>query len=454
MRAAKRLQTIHVKDEQGRIVSSWQRVRVPVPDGISASLPPPYTGLKHLTKKVRTEAEYAETKARFLAVIAGAGEWAAIHRELGDLNGLSLDEIMRRGPAPYRVFAKLDQKQDEILGVPAWKNQPQAEPVYFDVMIPKWAKHYGKGKKSRQDMGTKCGVFIEWLRRKYPERQDHDNIAKVTFEDGRDWLEAMLDGEGALAPGSIKNHLGFVKGLFSFAFKKGYLKLPADPMEKVSYTPPEGNKRDDFTLDERRRILTAALEADPTIKWLTFLSAFELTRTSEIADCDTRDFVLVDGIWVHKIQRKYRSEDQRLKTKPSTRDMPLHSGILNAGFIPYLRSLPPGPLFASLRLDSYGKRATHASKITNKWLREVVGIDDPLKPFYSLRHSGITDLRTARTPNGEVAVKEKVEMYLTAHGKKDIHGNYGQYPVTELKAAIEWVKNPLLAVPALAEAAD
>ena len=115
---------------------------------------------------------------------------------------------------------------------------------------------------------------------------------------------------------------------------------------------------------------------------------------------------------------------------------------------------PPGPLFAALKLDSYGKRATHASKITNKWLHEVVGINDPLKPFYSLRHSGITDLRVARTANGEIAVKEKVEMYLTGHGKKDTHGGYGQYPVTELKAAIEWVKNPLLAVPALAEAAD
>jgi hypothetical protein len=125
MRAAKRLQTIHVKDEQGRIVSSWQRVRVAVPDGISASLPPPYTGLKHLTKKVQTEAEYAETKARFLAVIAGAGECAAIHRELGELNGLSLCETMRRGPAPYRVFARIGQKQDEIFGEPAWKKQPQ-----------------------------------------------------------------------------------------------------------------------------------------------------------------------------------------------------------------------------------------------------------------------------------------------------------------------------------------
>src|SRR6516164_6440360 len=70
------------------------------PMGSPASLPPPYTGLKHLTKKVQTEAEYVETKARFLAVIAGAGEWATIRRELGDLNGLSLDEIMRRGPAP------------------------------------------------------------------------------------------------------------------------------------------------------------------------------------------------------------------------------------------------------------------------------------------------------------------------------------------------------------------
>ena len=145
--------------------------------GSPASLPPPYTGLKHLTKKVQTEAEYAETKARFLAVIAGAGEWATIRRELGDLNGLSVDEIMRRGPAPYRVSARLDQKQDEILGEPAWKKQPQAEPVYFDVMIPKWAKHHGKGKKSRQDMETKCGVFIEWLRRKHPERQDHNDMA-------------------------------------------------------------------------------------------------------------------------------------------------------------------------------------------------------------------------------------------------------------------------------------
>jgi hypothetical protein len=38
-------------------------------------------------------------------------------------------------------------------------------------------------------------------------------------------------------------------------------------------------------------------------------------------------------------------------------------------------------------------------------LREVVGIKDEAKPFYSLRHSGITDLRTARNSNGDLAAR-------------------------------------------------
>ena len=74
------------------------------------------------------------------------------------------------------------------------------------------------------------------------------------------------------------------------------------------------------------------------------------------------------------------------------------------------------------------------------WLGNTVGITDPDKPFYSLRHSGITDLRVARIANGEIAVKPDIERYITAHGKKDEHGGYGEYSARELKAAIEWVR--------------
>src|SRR5437868_1658836 len=105
-----------------------------------------------------------------------------------------------------------------------------------------------------------------------------------------------------------------------------------------------------------------------------------------------------------------------------------------------------------LNLDSYGKRAGQASNRTGDWLCNTVGLIDPDKPFYSLRHSGITDLRVARTADGAVAIDKDIRRYLTAHGKKDEHGGYGEYPVRDLKAAIEWVRNPLL-YERLAEAA-
>lgn len=60
-------------------------------------------------------------------------------------------------------------------------------------------------------------------------------------------------------------------------------------MRDVSYDAGDGRKRDDFTMDEQRKILLAARDANPTIKWLTFLSAFALTRTSEIADAAAAD---------------------------------------------------------------------------------------------------------------------------------------------------------------------
>ncbi len=215
-------------------------------------------------------------------------------------------------------------------------------------------------------------------------------------------------------------------------------------MRDVKFNPGEGRKRDDFTIEERRTILLAARDAEDDIKWLTFLSHYLLARTSEIADAHTRDLVCEDGVWLMKITRKNRSKDQRIKTPPSIRKVALPSALLDEGFLAYRESVGDGPLFPMLRLDTYGKRAGQASTRTGEWLRKTVGITDPDKPFYSLRHSGITDLRVARTANGEIAVKPDIERYMTAHGKKDEHGGYGEYPAKELKAAIEWVRNPLV----------
>ena len=53
-------------------------------------------------------------------MIDQARDWETSYRELAEIDGLSLEEFIRRGSIPP-VFAKMDRKGDEIWGKPAWK---------------------------------------------------------------------------------------------------------------------------------------------------------------------------------------------------------------------------------------------------------------------------------------------------------------------------------------------
>jgi integrase len=423
------------KDENGRIISSWTRVRKVVPEGLAPSLPPPYTGRGTLTKKVTTEREHAEWTARFLAIIdQAAGRNKALDELIGlssliakdsESGGLLSPETIRQAPAVFsRFFDRLD------LPVPVAERTP--EPVTFERIIGLWAKHTNAPKKGRADMVTNCGRFAAWL--------GHDNMTRVTFENGRDYRDFLID-EGELSSGSISNHLKALKALFGYAAEN--IHIPSDPISRIKFSRGKGEERDDFTPEERRLILTHARDAGPVIKWCNWLSSFEGARLSEIADAHTRDIVLLEGVWVMKICRKYRSPDQRLKTVVSTREVPLHSAVLEEDFLGYVKSVGDGPLFPQLRLDGYGKRAGQASTEISDWLRNVVKITDPNKPFYSHRHTATSYLRNTRLPDGSPAVKEDVERYLTGHARKGAHAGYGKQWIETLKAAIECIPDPL-----------
>ncbi len=450
MRVAKMgyTQRVTKKDKKGRITSSFVRVRIVVPDGLSPSLPKPYTGTKNLTKKTSTDREAAEWTARFLAMIdQAAGRCTALNELIGldslvandfGYGGLLSPQLTRRAPPVVARFWK-------TLDLPIPVAERPAEPICFESMIPRWAKFTNAPKKGRQDMETKCGRFIAYL--------GHDDMAQVTFENGREYRDDMIE-EGELSPGSISNHLQALNALFNYAadnYPNNYAadNYPNDfpsgnPFARVKFSPGDGKKREDFTPEERRLILTLAREAGPVIKWCNWVSSFSAARLSEIADAHTRDIVMVEGVWVMKIRRKYRSPDQRLKTIVSTRDVPLHSALLAEGFLDRIASIGDGPLFPELRVDVYGKRAGQASTEISDWLRNVVKITDPNKPFYSHRHTAISYLRNTRLPDGAPAVKEDVERYLTGHARKGAHAGYGKQWIETLKAAIQVIPNPLL----------
>jgi integrase len=222
-----------------------------------------------------------------------------------------------------------------------------------------------------------------------------------------------------------------------------------NPLARVKFDPGDGEARDDFTSDERARILIAAREAEPHIHWLNWLSSFNGGRLSELAEADTRDIVTKEGVWVMEIKKTIRVPDQRRKTRVSSRDAPLHSALLAEGLLDYREGIiseyGDGPLFPQIPLDAYGRRNGVSSPIS-KWLRNVVGIKDPRKPFHSHRHTATSYLRNTRLPDGEYAVKTDIERYLLGHSEKDSHAGYGKQWIETLKAAIEVIPDPLHAV--------
>ena len=95
-------QLLTKKDSRGRVTSSWVQVRKVVPEGLSASLPPPYTSKKTLTNKVSTEREHAEWTAKFLAIIDQAAGRSSAFRELVQLDGMSFQTFCGEAPQSWQ----------------------------------------------------------------------------------------------------------------------------------------------------------------------------------------------------------------------------------------------------------------------------------------------------------------------------------------------------------------
>jgi site-specific recombinase XerD len=84
-------------------------------------------------------------------------------------------------------------------------------------------------------MEAKCGRFAECL--------GHDDMARLGFENCRDYRDAMID-EGDLSSGSILNHLKLLRALFTYAFDNEH--ITTNPMARIKYSAGERKERERF----------------------------------------------------------------------------------------------------------------------------------------------------------------------------------------------------------------
>ncbi|WP_323591531.1 site-specific integrase [Aliarcobacter butzleri] len=203
----------------------------------------------------------------------------------------------------------------------------------------------------------------------------------------------------------------------------------------------DSDRRKDFRLNQLENLFNSTwykedleynLKEEPHKIWIPLILLFTGARTNEIAQIYVNHIKEKEGIYFFKI--KDEQEDQSTKNKSSNREVPIHSTLIDLGFLKYIEyqnKMKKNRLFSELYLTKSKGYGQHFGKIFNEfkssWLEEEtiekLKNSEILLDLHSFRHSFTTALRKGK-------VSEEYQSFILGH-KKNQTQRYGSLPPKE-----------------------
>jgi integrase len=272
-----------------------------------------------------------------------------------------------------------------------------------------------------------------------------DDMSRVTEQHVIDYPEVLQNGSGGgkiVTNKSVNNHMTSIRAVFRKAAEKK--KIAKDPtmgtVHKLKVRADVTKDRKSYTREQHAQIISAAakLAHDDPRRWLWLLGSIYGGRIGEFADAKVSAVHYEHGRLCFKISEEYRNwwngAPLRLKTKGSTRVVPLHSAFEGWGFLEYVEKIrasygPAAPLFPTIPVNQYGKRSADASRQCLAWLHAEIGINDRRLVFHSTRHTVKTFLRGR--------CEQQVMDAITGHDDGSVSFHYGETELTVMADVIE-----------------
>lgn len=199
---------------------------------------------------------------------------------------------------------------------------------------------------------------------------------------------------------------------------KGFTKVEAQHVLKFSrsYRPTRtGNPQTE-----------EAPQTSAAKTWAPLLCAFTGSRISEITQLRKEDVREQDGIHYIRIT----PEAGRVKNR-QYRDVPLHDQIVKLGFLNFVASSQPGPLFyPPYRGDRKADPAQTVSGRISNWLKSKGVIPSGVSPNHGWRHA-------FKTAGLEVGIDARVLDAIQGHAARTAGENYGDVTLVAKKRAID-----------------
>lgn len=171
--------------------------------------------------------------------------------------------------------------------------------------------------------------------------------------------------------------------------------------------------------------------------WVPLICLFSGMRLNEACGLAVED-VRTSPDEVTYFHVRDEVEGQRLKTVTSRRRVPVHSSLVEIGFLRFVESMKAAGrvrLFEELEEDEDGYFSGKPSKFfQNLQPRYVDERPEELGKlsFHSTRHTVITKLRTA-------GVRQDIAKAVVGHEQGEVHGGYGTFELSAMRDAIEKV---------------
>ncbi|WP_347268554.1 site-specific integrase [Paracoccus sp. (in: a-proteobacteria)] len=293
-------------------------------------------------------------------------------------------------------------------------------------------------------------IFVDAMDRLPPTYRRSEAERKKTIH------QIMAEAEKAgvavgMSVATINRNLSHLSKIFKAARGEG-LKVDAsiDPslLRRIEKTAAK-DQRDAFTFKDVQKLFAAPVWTGSKSKrrrrepgsvvirdwlyWVPLIAAYSGARREEICGLETADISEEDGTPIMLIRPNGR---RGLKNPQSKRRIPIHSHLIELGFLDYAQSQRDAgrpELFYDLQRKSAGSQIGDAIDYMWRNIQADQLGPQPKKSFHSFRHYAVQGLRA------ESDVEKHIRAELFGHLVGDIEDDrYGsQSPIEQLCVAVE-----------------
>jgi integrase len=306
----------------------------------------------------------------------------------------------------------------------------QAAQRPYQEVFDSWAKTATRRATTVSDYQKVLDSFAHFVQRK--------ELALIARRDVLSFRDDLASK--GQSPTTITRKVGILKTLFRVGIDIEALTLnPADQVRTARCAQKKARLA--FTDDDLTKIFDSAIYTSnfrpigggkDACFWLPLLALFTGARMEELAQLLVSDIHHEQGLGPY-LNITDEAAHGKLKNAASRRRIPLHSTLLDCGFLEYAESVRDRQfLFPALKPNPRQKLGGYFSNFFSGYLRHKVRITDKRKVFHSFRH-------TFKDICRNVGIDEAIHDALTGHSSPSAGRKYGneQYPLAPLFAAME-----------------